>query len=296
MSYHLQLLLNGVIAGSVYALASSGLALTYGVLRILNFAHGHLLMVGAYLFYLFAIIGDLSLPWAGVLVILASIALSDLLLRVFVKPFLSLSPLLPLVTTMSLATILESVVSLGFGVNVKSLSTGNPIRSLDLGDVFITPLQITIICTALGILLTLSYFIHRTAAGRFIRAFAEQPQAAQGLGMNAQRIVFWVLAASGVLSSLAGILIGYDTNLQPTMGNYFTIKAFAAMMLGGFGNLWGTVVGSYVLGIVENLAIGLDLGPYSVPPGYKDAFAFAVILAVLLFRPQGLFGREQRVV
>jgi branched-subunit amino acid ABC-type transport system permease component len=99
---------------------------------------------------------------------------------------------------------------------------------------------------------------------------------------------------STILAGFAGVLVGYETNLQPTMGQTYTIKAFAAMILGGLGNIWGTVAGSYLLGLVENLAIGLDFGGYSLPAGYKDAFAFVIILLVLLFRPTGLFNTASR--
>jgi branched-chain amino acid transport system permease protein len=103
---------------------------------------------------------------------------------------------------------------------------------------------------------------------------------------------------AGFFSVLIGrislVLVGFETNLQPTMGNSYTIKAFAAMILGGLGNIWGTIVGAYLLGLIENLAIGLDFAGFSLPAGYKDAFAFAAILLVLLFRPQGLFGVKSR--
>jgi branched-chain amino acid transport system permease protein len=97
-----------------------------------------------------------------------------------------------------------------------------------------------------------------------------------------------------LLAAYAGVLVGYETNLQPTMGGSYSLKAFAAMILGGLGNMWGTVAGAFILGLVENLSIGLDLGDYSLPAGYKDAFAYVIILCVLLFRPQGLFGARER--
>ena len=97
-----------------------------------------------------------------------------------------------------------------------------------------------------------------------------------------------------MLASLAGVLVGYETNMQPTMGTAYTVKAFAAMILGGLGNFWGTIISSYVLGLVENLSIGLDFGGYSIPAGYKDAFAFMIILLVLLFKPEGIFSKKRR--
>jgi branched-subunit amino acid ABC-type transport system permease component len=104
-----------------------------------------------------------------------------------------------------------------------------------------------------------------------------------------------VFSLSVLLSVYAGIMVGYETNLQPTMGHGYTMKALAAMILGGLGNLWGTIIGCYILGVVENLGIGLDFGEYSLPAGYKDAFAFVVILLVLLVRTQGLMSWRRRL-
>ena len=105
-----------------------------------------------------------------------------------------------------------------------------------------------------------------------------------------------VFSVAVLLTVFGGVMIGYETNLQPTMGNSYTIKAFAAMILGGLGNIWGAVAGSYILGVIENFSIGLEFGSYSLPAGYKDAFAFLVILLVLLFKPSGLFNKRGRTV
>jgi branched-chain amino acid transport system permease protein len=291
-----QLLVNALITGSIYALAASGLSLSYGVLRILNFAHGHLMMLGAYLFFLFSITLQWGLFSSALGTALAMGLAGILTLSIFVQPFFQFSPLIPFVTTLSLATILESAVSILFGVNVKSLSISYDSPSLEFWGVFITTTQILIISSALLILSALAVLIHCTAIGRKIRAIAELEHSAQSLGISAQwcRRVVFVLGT--VLAAYTGILVGFETNLQPTMGGSYTIKAFAAMTLGGLGNLWGTVAGAYLLGLIENLSIGLDFGGYSLPAGYKDAFAFIAILLVLLLRPQGLFNRAQRKV
>jgi branched-chain amino acid transport system permease protein len=136
--------------------------------------------------------------------------------------------------------------------------------------------------------------VHRTSLGRRIRAIAENPSAAEALGISRKKITLGAFLFSAILAAYAGILVGYETNLQPMMGNAYSIKAFAAMILGGLGNVWGTVIGAYLLGFVENLSVGLDFWGYSVPSGYKDAFSFVIILFVLLVRPQGLFGTKGR--
>jgi branched-subunit amino acid ABC-type transport system permease component len=177
---------------------------------------------------------------------------------------------------------------------VRALPLSDAGQSLELAGVFITPLQLIIIASAVIIFSLLGFAVHSTAHGRAVRALAEHPQAAQALGVSRASVVFGVFTVSMLLAAYAGVLVGYETNLQPTMGGSYSLKAFAAMILGGLGNMWGTVAGAFILGLVENLSIGLDLGDYSLPAGYKDAFAYVIILCVLLFRPQGLFGARER--
>ncbi len=291
-----QLLVNALIAGSIYAIASSGLSLAYGLLRILNFAHGHLMMVGAYLFYATRILLDASLTVAGIVTALGMTVIGALVMWFFVRPFSKFSPLLTFVSTLALGAMLEASVSMLFGVNVHSISRGIDFESYEIWGVFITPIQIVIVVSTLLILGLLAAVIHRTSVGRTIRALSENQYAAQCLGVDYERYTAVVFCVGILLAAYAGVLVGLETNIQPTMGNSYTIKAFAAMVLGGLGNLWGTVLGSYLLGLVENLSIGLDFGGYSLPAGYKDAFAFVIILLVLLFKPEGLFRRRSRRV
>lgn len=303
-----QLIINSLISGSLYALASAGPALTYGLLRTLNFAHGHIMMLGAYIVlavhvdhessFITARLMNGELGWAetSIVVLLASMLLGWLTLAVFVEPFAKFHSLLALVSTLAFATILESLVALACGVNVRSLSVGGIGQSIQWGGMYITPLQIGIIVTAVVVLGALGVVIELTGFGRVAKSLSEHPHAAQTLGVSAGKIHLAVFILSTLLGMLAGILVGYETNLQPTMGNAYTIKAVSAMILGGLGSVWGTIIGSYVLGFVENFAVGLDFGPYSIPSGYKDAFAYLIILLVLLVRPQGLFGRKGRSV
>jgi len=289
-----QLLVNSLITGCIYALASSGLALTYGLLRILNFAHGHIMMVGAYIFFLFHVQSELGFVPALALSTVCTMALGALALAVFILPCMKASPLLPFITTIALGTILESLISMAFGVNVRSFPIADAVTSLEFRGIYITPLQILIIASALLSLSVLGFIVHKTSIGRKVRALAEHQAAAQSLGISSSRIMYSVFILATVLGAYAGILVGYETNIQPTMGGSYSVKAFAAMVLGGLGNMWGTIVGALLLGLVENLSIGLDFWGYSLPAGYKDAFAFVIILGVLLVRPQGLFGTTSR--
>jgi len=289
-----QLLVNALISGSIYALAAAGLALIYGLFRVMNFAHGHMMMVGAYLYYLFNVDLGYSIPAASVLTIAALLVVGYISLEIFISPMLRLSILLPLISTLALSYILESGISMVFGVNVKSLSPGSAGQSYEFAGVYITPIQIGIILSSLILLSALAFVIHSTSVGRKIRALREYSFAAASLGTNelATRRIMFLLSV--LLAGFAGVMVGYETNLQPTMGQSYTIKALSAMILGGLGNIWGTVAGSFLLGLVENLAIGLDFGGYSLPAGYKDAFAFVIILLVLLIKPTGLFNTRSR--
>lgn len=290
-----QLIVNSLITGSLYALIAIGLSLNYGLLRVLNFAHGHMMMVGAYGYYYFSQQQEWGLATSAIGTLGVAMVLAAVTLVVFIRPFLRFSTQLTLVTTLALGTMLESIVSLLFGVNVKSIM-GYSGESLEIGSVFVTPIQIGIIISSIVVLSLVAFLIHGTSLGRAIRAVRESPTAAQSLGISQRMVTGGVFLLATVLACFAGVMVGIETNLQPTMGNSYTMKAFAAMILGGLGNVWGTAVGAYLLGFIENFSIGLDFWGVSLPTGYKDAFAFVIILAMLLVRPQGLFGVRSRGV
>jgi branched-chain amino acid transport system permease protein len=286
-----QLIANSLITGSIYALASLGLSMSYGLLRVLNFAHGHMMMLGAYLFLFFSQDQALSLPLASIATFFAIVVFSILILNVFIQPFLRYSFLLTFVSTMALSIILESIVSMVFGVHVRVLS-GIAIESAEYFGAYVTNIQIAIIAIAFSIFIVTGIVIHHLPVGRRIRALSENRHAAEAMGISFRRVSYLVFCSAIVTAAIAGVLVGYETNLQPTMGITYTIKAFAVMIFGGLGNVWGTLVASYLLGIIENFSIGL----FEMPAGYRDAIAFVLILVMLLVRPQGIFGKRQRKI
>jgi branched-chain amino acid transport system permease protein len=289
-----QLSANALISGSIYALAAIGLSLTYGLLRVMNFAHGHFMMLGAYIYYMFSVQMQYGIFASAIFTAVVVSLLALIMLRVFITPFLTVSFVLTFVTTLCLSSILEAIVSMIFGVNVKSLSPGSAAESYEWYGVYITPMQLIIIASAIILLTVAAIIIHSSSYGRRVRALAEYPYAATAIGVSQKAVSRTVFVVGTLLAAYAGILVGYETNMQPTMGTSYTIKAFAAMILGGLGNVWGTVVGSYLLGFVENFSIGLEFGSYSLPAGYKDAFAFMIILFMLLVKPEGIFSRRRR--
>jgi len=289
-----QLLMNALISGSILALAAVGLALMYGLLGILNFAHGQLMILGAYLLLFLSQTLSLPLLVAAPLLVFAGIFLAVTILHLTILPFRNRSPLLCLLSTLALSIVIESTLALLFGVNVQTLAVGLTPAIYQFAGVFVTSLQLLIVCSTLLILALVAVIMGYSPFGRAVRALAAHREGAVTLGNNERQTVTIVFALGTLLAIYGGVLVGYDQSLQPYMGTSFTIKAFAAMILGGLGSVGGAIFGSYLLALVENLAIGLDLGPWSIPAGFKDAFAFCVILLALLFRPEGLFQRGQR--
>jgi branched-chain amino acid transport system permease protein len=291
-----QLLMNSLITGSMYALAAAGLAVSFGLVGVLNFAHGHLMMVGAYLLLFGLTTLGLGYPGAIVFALLATVPLMMGFQRFFITPFSRFGPSLAFVATVGLGGVLEAVVSILFGVSVRSLPAPFTGTSIEFWGVYVTPTQILTIVVALMLLAALASVLHHSPLGRSIRAISLDPHAAEGLGLPQARITALLYCLAGLTATAAGMLIGLETNLQPTMGTTYTVKGFAAVLLGGRGNLWGTVAGSYLLGTIENFVVGIDLFGYSVPSSYKDAISFLLILTILLVRPEGLFSAWRRKV
>ena len=248
------------------------------------------------LFYLFFVQLELGLFVATVSTAITAGLLASAVFFLFIRPFEGRSILLPLVSTLGCATILESLVAIFFGVNVKSLPGGWFAESIEIGSVFVTPLQFFILSAAVIIPIILAIALRFAAYGRQVRAVAERSTAAEALGIIPLKVRFSVFLTASLLTTLGGIMVGFESNLTPTMGQGYILKAVAASVLGGLGNLWGTLAGSFILGFVENIAIGIDIGGFSLPSGYKDAFAFFVILIVLLVRPDGIFSLRRRSI
>ncbi|MCB0319982.1 MAG: branched-chain amino acid ABC transporter permease, partial [Bdellovibrionales bacterium] len=246
------------------------------------------------LFYLFSVELSLSFFPACLSTLSALFLLAAGTLFVFVLPFSRYNLILTFLTTLTLSTVLESLVAMTFGVNVKSLFSESWSSSIEFFGIYITPIQIVIISSGISLLILLSSLVHLTPLGRRIRALSANGAAAQSLGVSEKGFSLGIFSLGVVLAGYAGILVGYESNLQPTMGGIFTIKAFAAMVLGGLGNIWGTLLGAYILGFIENFSLGLTFWGQSLPASWKDAFAFVIIVVVLLFRPNGLFGAEER--
>ena len=286
MGIFAQLLVNGLIAGGTYALAAVGYSMVYGALKFINFAHGSVAMVGAYI--AFVLVAMVHLP--VVLAFFAAMALTALLgvlvERIAYRPLRNAPKLSSLTTAIAVSFVLDAAVMIIMGADIRSFSlTG--VTSYQVGPVYVTPVQGAIIATSLVSMVALYVLLTRTKLGKAIRAVADGGNLAEICGINSNVIISCVFAIGSALAAASGALIGMDANLQPTMGFIITVKAFAAVVLGGLGNVWGAVVGAFLIGIVENT------GVWFIPPVWKDSIAYGILILALFFRPTGIFGKKE---
>ena len=290
MDIFAQLVVNGLIAGGIYALAAIGYNLVYGALKFINFAHGSVAMVGAY-FTLALALGagmHMHLVPAFFLAMALTALLGVLIELAAYRPLRRrrAPKLASLTTAVAASFILDAAVMIVFGADIKTFSLPAQ-RGFQIGPVSITPVQVVIIVASLLFMVCIYFLLSRTKLGKAIRAVADDISLAEVAGMNSNLIISAVFSIGSALAAAAGALIGMDTNLQPTMGFLITVKAFAAVVLGGLGNVYGAIVGGFIIGIAENL------GVWYIPTVWKDSISYAILILMLFLRPAGIFGKKE---
>jgi branched-subunit amino acid ABC-type transport system permease component len=284
MEYYAQLLVNGIIAGSIYALFAVGLTMVYGVFRFINFAHGELIAWGAYLALLFAR-PPFHLPiYLAALPALFITALIGLAQDRFVfEPLRHGNRITLLIASIGLSYFLRNAIRLIWGSDLQTYGL-MPTRGIAFAGLSITSAQLMMIAAAILFLAALYVILTQTMLGKSLRAVADNLDLARIMGISIKKVsvAVWVLAS--FFSAAGGILLAVDTNLEPLMGLTNLIKAFAAVLLGGAGNVWGALLGGMLIGVAENFSVAF------ISPGYKDFISFALIILMLLFRPRGIFG------
>jgi branched-chain amino acid transport system permease protein len=287
MTVFFQAVLSGVLIGGIYALIGIGMSIIFGVMRIINFAHGDILMLGMYLsYYLFALAGiD---PFVSVLIIIPIMfAFGALLQKVFINRMLDALPQNQLLLTIGLGLIMSNAMMLAFTSDYKILTTSYSSASVTLAGISISePLAISFLITA-GITALLYWFLTRTDTGQAIRATAQDAQAAQLMGINVKRMGMIAFGIGGALAATAGALISPTYYIYPQVGSAFTLKAFVITVMGGMGSVVGATIGGIIIGVTESVS------SVCISSGWKDVVVFAVFLLVLLFKPAGLMGKSR---
>ncbi len=288
MTYLVDLLLNGLTLGAEYALVAAGLALIFGVLEIVSFAHGELFMVAGYLLYVFITRGRVAYWAAAPAVVLGMIAVGALFYAIVVRRILNRGWQVQLVATLAVSIVLVNGTIVVMGSSPKLVSSPLSEVILRLGSVRLSEQRLLVVGAAIVAFAGLYGVLQHTKTGKAMRAVAQNREAAMVVGIPIQRIGLAAVVTSSALAGVAAATIAPLYNLQPTMGQLVIVKAFAAVIMGGFGNVTGAIVAAAVLGVVEALTIGY------VTSDYADVLVFGVMLLTLLFRPQGLFGRIVR--
>jgi branched-chain amino acid transport system permease protein len=287
MTVFLQSLLSGVLVGGVYALIGIGLTLVFGVMRVINFAHGDLLMVGMYLaYYSFRLLGvD---PFLSIVIVIPLMFVFGMFLqRAFIQRVLNALPQNQILLTIGLGLIMSNTVMLIFTSDYKILSTSYSSASVMLGGISVSqPLFVSFIITA-GITLVLYWFLIRTNVGQAIRATAQDREAAQLMGVNVRRMGLLAMGIGAALAGTAGALISPTYYIFPQVGGAFTLKAFVIVVLGGMGSIIGATLGGIIIGAVESLAA------VYISSGLKELFVYLLFLVVLLVKPSGLLGKSR---
>jgi len=291
MSLFLQLTINGLIAGSIYALVASGFSLIDGTNRFMHFAHGISVVVAGYIIFSLFKLAGINFFLSVLLTLILSGFFGFLMFRMIYLPLRNrkASNVILLMASIAILILGQNVIQAIYGADVKTLGYIEVSKGLSFFGAIITPLQIVIIATSFVLMVLLYVFMKKTKLGRDMRAVADNKELASIVGINERRVSDYSFILGSVLAGIAGILISLEQNLEPAMGTTLIIKGFTGAVIGGINFVPASVLGSYILGFAENYGI------WYLPSGYKDAIAFALLFLFLLFRPNGLFGLNRGV-
>lgn len=286
----LQLLVNGLIAGAIYALVAAGFSLIYATTRIMHFAHGVVVTLSAYILYFLFNTFKIDFGFSVVLTIVFAFLLGYWMNFVYKQlRKRKASSVIILIASIGLLILFESLILLLFGADVKTIGFIKIAKGLEFLGAIITPLQIVIIGTSIILLILLFFFMKKTKIGKAMRAVADNKDVAEVVGISSEKIYSWSFIIGSAIAGVAAILVSLEQNLEPTMGTNLMIKGFTGAVIGGINSVPGAILGSFLLGLVENLGI------WFLPSGYKDAIAFIILFIFLLFRPYGILGiRKER--
>jgi branched-chain amino acid transport system permease protein len=285
----LQHLLNGLLLGSTYSLLGIGLTLVFGLMHVVNFAHGEFYTLGAYAMFAALVMASVHIGLAIPLAILAGAAAGAVCERVLLRPLLGASIDTTMLMMIGLWIVLQNAELLGWGGVAKNVPTPFSPAPLVLGPVSVAPLRLFVFAVAALLILAAHMVLARTRLGRAMRATFQDRETAALMGVRIERIHTATFAFGAGLAAAAGALLGPVFLVYPSMGDLASLKAFSVVILGGLGNFMGAAVGGLLLGVAEELGAGY------ISSGYRDAVGFVIIVVVLLLRPSGLFARAERV-
>ncbi|WP_270455679.1 branched-chain amino acid ABC transporter permease [Allisonella histaminiformans] len=282
-----QQLVNGLTLGSVYAVIAIGYTLVFGVLNIVNMAHGGIIMMGAYIGLLLVTVAGWGLFPALIGAMVGGAILGYLLEVLALRPLRGkkVTHLAPLISTIGVSIFLESVALLVFGPQTRAFPTDYN-QLMDFGLFKISEIQIISMGTAIVLMVLLTLLLNKTRIGKAVRATAENIETASLLGVHTRRIITFTVMLASALGAAAGVLIALSFNaIEPTMGTSMGFKGLAVLIMGGLGNVGGAMAGGFILGVAEVFSVAYGAS------SFRDAVAFGLIILILFIRPQGLFAK-----
>lgn len=280
-----QLIANGIVYGCIIALAAIGLSLAYRIMNFANFAHGDFLTLGAYLTLFFAATLNLGFPAACILAIPVTAAFAVALDIGIWKPMRSSGASRTAIMILSIGVSIAIRNALIIFFRPDALRFPLPVmESMNVGGILLTSFQISVVLIAFASMLVVHALLSRTVLGKSMRALADNPDLARITGINVDRVIRYTWMVSMGLAALAGIMFGLITHLNPNMGWSIILPMFAAAILGGIGNAYGAMAGGMIIGLAQEISTAF------LPAEYKIAVSFAIMIAVLIFRPKGLLG------
>lgn len=284
----LQQLINGVALGSVYALIALGYTMVYGIITLINFAHGEIFMVGAFIGLLLVSVFKVNIFVAIVGAMLFCMLMGVIIELVAYRALRKSSRLSALISAIGVSIFLSSLALMVFGADAKGFpDTAFPVQQISLGGADISTLQLLIIGVSAVLMLALEFIVQKTKIGKAMRATSEDYNTAALMGINVNRVISFTFALGSALAAAGGVLVGVLFNaVSFNMGLMAGLKAFAAAVLGGIGSIPGAMLGGLLLGVSE--VFGVAIG-YS---SYRDAIAFSILVLVLLVKPTGLLGQK----
>ncbi|MDO4788593.1 MAG: branched-chain amino acid ABC transporter permease [Johnsonella sp.] len=283
-------LINGLRTGSIYALIALGYTMVYGIAKMINFAHGDIIMVGAYLLYIFISVLGIPVIPALLIAIVGCSALGICIEKIAYKPLRKAPPLAVLITAIGMSYLLQSGALILFKATPIPFASIIPNSNISLGAVSVSNITLVTLAVSAMSMMLITLFINKTKTGSAMRAVSEDKGAAELMGIDVNKTISLTFAIGSALAAIAGVLyICQYPSLKPTLGALPGIKAFVAAVLGGIGSIPGAMFGGILLGIIESLSKAY------ISTELADAIVFGILVIVLLVRPSGLLGRKKTV-
>lgn len=283
----LQQLVNGLILGSVYALIALGYTMVYGIIKLINFAHGDLYMMGAFIGYYLISTFQMNFFVALLLTMVLTASLGVLIEFLAYRPLRNSTRIAALITAIGVSFLLEYGMVYLVGANTRAFPQALQTVKYNLGPISITNVQLTILLVSVSLMVALQFIVKKTKMGKAMRAVSVDSDAAQLMGINVNSTISFTFALGSALAGAAGVLIGlYYNSIDPLMGMTPGIKAFVAAVLGGIGIIPGAALGGFIIGLLETFSVSIGLS------SFRDAVVYIILIVILLIRPAGILGKN----